>query len=85
LITKWQFYTDNNAAVKMIGSRAAHAGQIFSSTFCDIVDSFLPCSQTHTVYVGWLLGHAGVPGNKHADKLTKAAASQRSIIGSTLT
>jgi ribonuclease HI len=84
-ITKWRFYTDNNAAVGMIGSQAAHAGQIFSSIFCDIVDRFLSCSQTHTVYIGWLPGYTGVPGNKHTDKLAKAAALQRSIVGSTLT
>jgi ribonuclease HI len=84
-ITAWRFYSDNDAAVKMIGSRVAHAGQIFSSTFCNIVDRFLSRSQTHTVYVGWLPGHARVPGNEHVDKLAKAAASQRSLVGSTLT
>jgi hypothetical protein len=62
-----------------------HAGQIFSTSFCDIVDRFLSISQTHTVYIGWLPGHAGVPGNEHADELAKAAASQRSLAGSTLT
>jgi ribonuclease HI len=84
-ITLWRFYTDNDMAVKMIRSRAVHAGQIFSVSFCDIVDHFLSCSQTHTVYVGWILGHAGVLENKHANKLAKEVASQRSLVASTLT
>jgi ribonuclease HI len=84
-ITAWRIYSDNDAAVKMIGSRAVHVRQISSTSFCNIVDRFLSISQTHTVYVGWLPGPAGVPGNKRADELAKATTSQRSLVGSTLT
>jgi ribonuclease HI len=84
-VTSWHFYLDNDAAVGKIGDKGGDAGQSFSLSFSSSVDRFLFASQAHTVRVGWIPGHTGIPGNTRADALANKAVTEPSIVASTIT